>query len=337
MSKILILGGTRFLGRHFVDAALARGHDLTLFNRGKTDADAYPNIERIAGDRENAGDLHQLSTRAWDAVVDTSAYAANTARLSAEVLRGRVGIYAFISTISVYADSKVANFDESYPLAAMSEDDAAKVAKNADVVANLSYYGAQKVLCEREIERAFGDAALLVRAGLLIGPYDSTDRFTYWVRRVAEGGAVLVPDTPEQMWQLIDARDLAEWTLTMIERGQGGAYNVTGNPIRMDEILNTIRTINTSNAQFVPVSEQFLADENAANWEALPLWLPSSDPDIAGFWSCNVDKALGTGLTLRPISATIRDILAWDAGRGELRMGLKRDREAALLATYQSK
>ena len=238
MSKILVLGGTRFLGRHFVEAALVRGHAVTLFNRGQTAPTAFAQaqVETIIGDREL--DLGALTERTWDAVFDTSAYAAATARKSAEALRGRVGAYAFISTISAYADSKTANYDEHYPLATMSDDDAAKITKNADVAANLQFYGPQKVSCEREITRVFGDRVLLIRAGLLIGPHDSSDRFTYWVRRVRQGGEMLVPDTLDQRWQLIDARDLAAWALTMIESEQGGVFNVTGEQIAMGDILD---------------------------------------------------------------------------------------------------
>jgi 2'-hydroxyisoflavone reductase len=334
--NLLILGGTRFLGRHFVEAALARGHAITLFNRGQTNADLYPQVERITGDRESEAGLAALSTRTWDAVVDTSGYAAPTARKSAEALCSRVDFYAFISTVSAYADSKTVNFDESYPLATMSDEDAAKIDKNADVTGET--YGPQKALCEREVTRAFGDRVLLVRAGLIVGPHDSTDRFTYWVRRTAEGGEMLVPDTPDQAWQLIDARDLAEWTLTMVEHRQGGAFNVTSRQMAMGDILDACKRIGGSDATFVAVNEPFIAEHSIGEWESLPLWLPSNSVDYAGFWACNIDKALASGLTLRPISDTIRATLAWDTARGrpELKMGLRRDREHELIAAWKS-
>jgi 2'-hydroxyisoflavone reductase len=335
--KLLVLGGTRFLGRHFVDGALARGHTLTLFNRGRTNAQAFPDVETIIGDRE--ADLSALEGRTWDAVFDTSAYAASTAHKSARALRGRVGLYAFVSTISAYADSKVANFDETYPLATMSEADAAAINTNEDVGKAQQFYGAQKVLCEREVVDVFGERALLIRTGLLVGPHDSTDRFTYWVRRVAEGGEMLIPNTPDQVWQLIDARDLCTWTLSMIERELGGVFNVTGEQIAMGNILDACKRESVSSAMFVPVSENFLVDEQVAGWEHLPLWLPSNQPDYAGFWACNIDKAKRAGLTLRPISDTIRDTLAWDATRdhtSDLKMGLKREREQELIAKWKS-
>lgn len=332
--NILILGGTRFLGRHFVESALARGHAVTLFNRGQTNAELYPHIERIAGDRENESDLAPLSSRAWDAVVDTSGYAAATVRKSAQALRGHAGAYAFISSISVYADAAALNYDESYPLAAMPAD-AAEVTKNTDV--GEAIYGAQKALCEQEVIAAFGESALNVRAGLLIGLYDGTDRFTYWVRRITQGGEVLAPDTFDQAWQLIDARDLAEWTLTMLERGVGGTFNVTGRQTAMGDILGACRQVSGSDAQFVRVSEAFIAQESIGGWQHLPLWLPPSEAEYAGFWACNIDKALSHGLSLRPISDTIRAILDWDATReGELKVGLSRARAQELIAQWKS-
>jgi 2'-hydroxyisoflavone reductase len=330
--NLLILGGTKFLGRHLVDAAFARGHRVTLFNRGQTNPQAYPTVETILGDRE--GDLSALALRTWDAVVDTSGYAAATVRKSAQVLRGHIGQYAFISSISAYADAATLNFDESYPLATMPDEDAAKVAKNADV--SEAIYGAQKVLCEREVTRVFGDRALNVRAGLLIGPYDATDRFTYWVRRIAQGGEVLVPDTFDQAWQVIDARDLAEWVLTMLERGEGGVFNVTGRRMAMGDILAACKQVSHSDARFVRVSEAFIEQEDIGGWQHLPLWLPPSAKEYAGFWACKIDKALAAGLSLRPISDTIRAILDWDAARVDgLKAGLSREREQELIAKWK--
>lgn len=331
--NLLILGGTRFLGRHFVEAALARGHVVALFNRGQTNPQAYPAVATILGDREE--DLSALAACTWDVIVDTSGYAAATVRKSAQALRGNASAYAFISSISVYADAATLNYDESYRLATMPEEDAAKVIKNADVTEAI--YGAQKALCEREVTAEFGDRALNVRAGLLIGPYDSTDRFTYWVRRIAQGGELLAPEALDQPWQLIDARNLAEWTLTMLERGQGGIFNVTGRQLAMGEILDTCRQVSQSDAQFVRVSEAFIAQENIGGWANLPLWLPPGDPEYAGFWACNIDKALAAGLSLRPISDTIRAILDWDALRdGGLKTGLSREREQELIAAWKS-
>jgi len=332
---LLILGGTRFLGRAFVTTALAHGHTVTLFNRGRTDPHAFPQVETITGDREV--DLSALSGRNWDAVIDTSAYAASTARRSAEALSDHADRYVFISTISVYADAKTPNFDESYPLAVMSEEDAAMITGNADVNAKKQFYGPQKVLCERVVTHVFGEQALIVRAGLLIGPYDVTDRFGYWVRRVAEGGEMLVPDTPDQRWQLIDARDLAGWALAMLAKRRGGIFNVTGERLRMADILETCRRLSGSDVHAVRVSERFIADEQIGEWDNLPLWIPSDSVDYAGLWACNIDKALSSGLTLRPISDTIYDSLAWDAARDwpKLALGLTRAREQELMTTWK--
>jgi 2'-hydroxyisoflavone reductase len=331
--NVLILGGTKFLGRHFVEAALARGHTVTLFNRGKTNPGAFPNVETVIGDRE--GDLSTIASRSWDAVVDTSGYATATVRKSAEALCDRAGVYAFISSISAYADAASLDYDESYPLAAMPAEEAARIAKNEDVTE--TSYGPQKALCEQEVTRAFGNRALNVRAGLLIGPHDSTDRFTYWVGRTAQGGEILVPDTLDQPWQLIDARDLAGWTLTALERGLGGVFNVTGLQIAMGDILGTGIRVSGSDAEFVCVSEAFIAQEGIGEWANLPLWLPSSAKEFAGFWACKIEKALAAGLSLRPISDTIRDTLAWDATRiGPLKTGLSREREKELIEIWKS-
>ena len=212
---ILILGGTRFVGRHLVNVALARNHTVTLFNRGKTDAGLFPNVEQIHGDRANADDLAQLQNRSWDAVIDTCGYAPNIVRFSAEALQDKTQHYTFISSISVYANTRVAGITEDYPVGALNNEAANAIKANEDVTGET--YGPAKALCEQVVLHTFPGNSLVIRPGLIVGPNDVTDRFTYWPQRVAQGGLVLAPGSPDWVTQVIDVRDLAEWTIGMIE------------------------------------------------------------------------------------------------------------------------
>ncbi len=331
--NLLILGGTVFLGRAFVEAAQKRGHTLTLFNRGKSNAELYPHIEKLYGER--GGDLSVLAGRRWDAVIDTSGYIPRQVRASTERLKESVEQYTFISSISVYKDFSTPGYDESAPLASTDQETDEVTGDN---------YGAYKALSEQAVENAFPGRALHVRAGLIVGPHDYSGRFPYWVKRIAQGGEVLAPGRSERQLQFIDARDLAGWCLDMIEAHKSGAFNTTGPnyPLTMGQLLETCKTETGSDAQLTWVSEKFLTDAEVNPWLEMPLWLPEGIGED-GFLAANFEKALAAGLHFRPLSETVRDTWQWLnapdetqlAGRAlELKAGLAADKEAALLAKW---
>jgi len=336
--KILIIGGTKFLGRHLIDAALRNGHEVTLFNRGTKYADDAPaTVEQIHGNRNT--DLEKLGGRSWDAVIDTCGYLPQSVAASAGFLRAAVGQYIFISSISAYADFSRENFDETAPLAELTGEQRARFAK-IDPLAELTapvlgeMYGALKVLCEREAERAMPGRTLIVRSGLIVGEYDWTDRFTYWVMRTARGGTVLAPGNPPRFVQFIDARDLAAWIVRMAEKNENGVFNATGKPFELtfETLLEEIKSVTGSDARFVWVTEDFLKSENVQPWSEMPLYLYESDAGARGFLAANVDRALEKGLTLRPLSETIRATFNWrKTVTDELKAGISGEREAELL------
>ena len=326
--KVLVLGGTVFLGRHIVDALVAGGHEVTLFNRGVSNAGLFPELETIHGDRTK--DLSPLAGRHWDAVIDVAAYFPRVARMSAREIDA--GHYTFISTISVYPQFPVAGIDEATAVATVADPDIEDIGGDR--------YGALKALCEQEAEAAHPGHTLVIRPGLIVGPHDPTDRFTYWPQRIAAGGEVLAPEGPDVPVQVIDARDLAEWTVRMVERGATGTYNATGEPGRrtLDDVFRAAKADSGSDARVTYVSEAFLRAESVAPWGEMPLWV-GSDPGMAGFAAVSVEKALAAGLTSRPIAETIRDTLKWHATRPEapLRAGITREREAELLAKWHAR
>jgi 2'-hydroxyisoflavone reductase len=328
--RLLILGGTIFLGRHLVEAALRRGHAVTLFNRGQRNADLFPQVEKLRGNRD--GDLEALRGRRWEAVIDTSGYVPRIVRASAELLAEAVEHYTFVSTLSVYADATQVGMDETAPVGVLPDGEV-----GTEQITPESY-GPLKALCEQAAEAAMPGRALVVRPGLIVGPHDPSDRFTYWPARVARGGEVLAPDRPDKPVQLIDARDLAEWMLCVVEAGQTGTFNATGPAatLTMGELLETCRAVTASDATFAWVPEALLLEHNVAAYTELPLWIPS---EAAGFDRFDISRALRAGLTFRPLAETVRDTLAWDRSRPadlERRNGLKPAREAALLAAYRA-
>src|SRR5512136_1410936 len=216
--NLLIIGGTRFVGRHLVEYALARGHTLTLFNRGQSNPDLFPRVEQLHGDR--AADLSLLQDRSWDAVIDTCGYVPRIVRLSAQTLAGRTDRYVFISTVSVYAQDNPRGMDENAPLAALKDETIEEITSET--------YGGLKALCEKAVEAVYPNRALIIRPGLIVGPYDPTDRFTYWPWRTAQGGEVLAPGNPDQPQQIIDARDMARWIVQMVEAKRTGVFNAVG-------------------------------------------------------------------------------------------------------------
>jgi 2'-hydroxyisoflavone reductase len=329
---ILILGGTAFLGRALVDVARARGHQVTLFNRGQTNPDLYPDVEKLRGDRR-AGDLDSLKGGKWDAVIDTSGYEPGVVRASASALAKSVTHYTFISSISVFADFKTIGMDENAPLAKLPEG------VDPDARFAMGTYGALKALCEQAAEEALPGRTLIIRPGLIVGPYDKTDRFTYWPVRIAQGGEVLVPARPEYPVQLIDVRDLAEWTLRMVTARQTGIYNATGphQPLPIGSLFDSCQQVSGADSRLTWADEQFLLDQGVKPWIELPLWMPENDGEMAGMQRVSIRKALNAGLTFRPLADTVRDTLAWASTRPDdhkWSAGITREREAELLKLY---
>ncbi len=331
--KILILGGTGFLGPHIVDAALARGHTLTLFNRGKTHPTFFPNVEKLHGDRD--GHLEALAGREWDAVVDTSGYVPRLCKMSADLLAKSVGHYLFISTISVYSDTSKPGMDESGPLAVAPDPKSEEVPK---------YYGALKVLCEKTVEGSLPGRTTVVRPGLIVGPLDPTDRFTYWPVRIDRGGEVLAPGDGKDPVQFIDARDLAAFCVRCVEDRSFGIFNATGpaQPLPVSAMLDACQQASdakSNKSKLTWVDSAWLEKKEVSPWQDLPVWT-GNGPDEAGFARINCAKAIAKGLTFRPVLETARDTLTWWKTVPEERKakpmgaGLTPDREAALLAEW---
>jgi 2'-hydroxyisoflavone reductase len=319
--KLLVLGGPRFLGRAIADAALEQGHELTFFNRGMTNPELYPEVERIVGDR--AGDLTALGGRGWDAVIDTSGYLPSEVRASAEALAG-CGLYCFVSSISVYADFSKPN-DEDSPVADLG-------GLPHDEVRNESY-GALKALCEEAARHVFGERALIVRPGLIVGPHDPTGRFTYWPHRVARGGEVVAPAPPDRRTQVIDVRDLGEWIVELCERDASGTFNATHPGLMWSDLLDSCRAVSESDADVTWVPDEFLLEHNVGQWMELPLWL--ADPELAAADDVSVRRALDAGLTFRALEETVRGAL--EHAETTEAAGLAPEREAELLAAWHGR
>ncbi len=315
--KLLVLGGTKFLGRGVVDAALAAGHEVTLFNRGQTNPGLYPEAEKLHGDL--AGDLAALSGREWDAAIDLDpTQLPRHTRRRAEALAESVGHYVFVSTISVYSDPSQP-IDEHSPI--FEPPDPEPDAFDQE------QYGGLKVGSERAVRDVFGDRASIARAGLIVGPHDPTDRFTYWPRRLAEGGDVLAPGSPSKPVQLIDARDLGKFLVHLAENRKGGTFTSTGpaEPLTFGETLERI-----GGGNLVWVDDQVVVDAGVQAWMELPLWVPGDD--FTGMLRADISAALAAGLTFRPLEETARDTLAWSLEAGEQRPTLTREKEAEILA-----
>lgn len=305
--RLLILGGTVFLGRALVDAAVERGHEVTLFNRGVHSPELYPDIEKLRGDRD--GDRSALEGRTWDAVIDPSGYVPRIVAASATLLAQATGHYTFISSISVYPEFPLAGMDESAPTATLDDPTTEEVGPN---------YGGLKAACERAAAAAMPGRVLSVRAGMIVGPHDPTNRFTYWPVRIARGGDVLAPGRPERAVQLIDVRDLAAWCVAMAEARTPGVFNATGPhaPLSMGEMLDACLSVSGSDARLRWASDGFLVEHGVGAWSEMPFWLPESRPEMAGFMQVDCGKAFASGLTTRPLEETIRDTLAWHATLG---------------------
>jgi 2'-hydroxyisoflavone reductase len=329
---LLILGGTVFLGRHLAEQALARGHRVTLFHRGKHGADLFPAAEHILGDRNES--LDALRGRTWDAVIDTSGYFPRQVRATAEAVRDSVKHYTFVSSASVYSDTTQIGIDETAPVGTLDDPTLEQITGET--------YGPLKALCEAAAEAAMPGRVLIVRPTLIVGPHDPTNRFAYWPRRFAAGGTVLAPAPADAPVQIIDARDLAAWILDGVEAGRTGVYNGIGPdaPTTMGEILETCRQVAGPAATIRWVDEAFLVQNEVQPWVGLPLWIPQSDPDTAGFSRMSNARAVAAGLRFRPLADIVRDTLAWDQATPPSErpdVTLTREREAELLHIWETR
>ncbi|MFA5551777.1 MAG: NAD-dependent epimerase/dehydratase family protein [Trueperaceae bacterium] len=322
--KILVLGGTQFIGKQFVMGALARGHEITLFNRGSKPAPA--GVETVTGDRNT--DLNRLAAGRWDAVVDTSAYVPRQVREAARLLEPNVGRYLFISTVSVYADTSKPYINEGAPLARL-DDPAAEEVTGAT-------YGGLKVLCEEELAAAFpAERSLVLRPTIVVGSDDPTDRFTYWPVRVANGGQVLAPHGPNLPLQWIDVRDLADFMLQGLEAGLSGTFNAASGAdvFDMGSLLSASAQVTSSDAEVVWVEDDFLLEQNVRPFADLPFWLPAP---ASNMFRVDASRAQAAGLTIRAVDDTVRATLEWHTARGQpnLKIGIGPDRETAVLRAW---
>ena len=327
--KILIIGGTRFLGRHLVNSARARRHEVTLFNRGQTNPSLFGQVEKIRGDREK--DLDQLSGQ-WDAVIDTCGYFPRIVRMSAEALKDKVEQYVFVSSLSVYADFSKIGINESHPVGKIENETIEEITGET--------YGPLKALCEKAVQDVFGIDSLIIRPGLIVGPHDPTDRFTYWPVRVARGGDVLAPDRPGVLTQIIDVRDLANFIIELAVQNTSGFFNATGpgRPLTFGTLLDTCKLVSASDAKFKWAPLDFLNQNNVAPWSDLPAWLPDNGED-AGFARVDISKAIYAGLKFLSLEQTVRDTLEWANSRPQdyqWRAGLNAERENELLEKLQN-
>jgi 2'-hydroxyisoflavone reductase len=331
--RILILGGTVFVGYHLVQAALKAGHEVTIFTRGQTNPELLPDVEKLHGNRD--GDLASLEGKQWDAVIDTSGYIPRLVRASAKLLAEAAPHYTFISSVSAYKDLSQPGATEDSPLGVLEDKSSEEVSK---------HYGELKALCEQAVEDEFPGRALRIRPGLIVGPQDSTDRFTYWPTRIHKGGNVLAPGNPNARVQFIDVRDLAEWVIRMVEARETGVYNATGpdSTLTLKDFLDQSKEALNSSSHYTWVSEDFLLEQEVKPWIEIPLWIPpqGETAEVAGLMSVNVDKAIAAGLKFRPLHDTIQDTLQWDLNRQadlKRKAGMANGREEQLLSEWNKR
>jgi len=336
--RILILGGTRFIGLHMTALALQRGHNVTFFNRGKTKADRFPEIERIKGDRN--GEIEGLRNRAWDVVIDNSGYVPRHVKLSAELLAPNVRQYVFTSSISVYPDFSVPR-DEKSPVGKLADESIEKVDGDS--------YGPLKALCEQAAQKAMPGRTTIIRPGLIVGPDDNTDRFTYWPARAARGGEFIAPGAAQDPFQVIDARDLAAFTINAVEKNITGTYNLVSdvNGFKFGGLTDACVTAanqqakpaDTPRAIFIPA--EFLAEQKVEPWSEMPVWLPAKGEEAA-FAATSNAAAVAKGLKITPLAKTVDDTLAWHLQRPaeeheKLKAGIAPEKEAAVLAAWKAR
>jgi 2'-hydroxyisoflavone reductase len=326
--KVLILGGTGLIGPHLVRELSARGHQLTLLNRGKRNPGMFPNIETLLGDRN--GPLDVLQGREWDVVVDNSGYLPAQVKQSTQVLKDRVRHYIYVSSISAYVDLTPPGIDEDYPLAQLKDPNVTEITNDT--------YGGLKAACERLVEETFGTTRqAVIRPSYIVGPGDSSDRFTYWPVRTARGGEMLAPGTALDPVQFVDVRDLAEFMRGCVERSVAGRYNACNPPgaVTMGDLLDTSKRVSKSNASFAWASQSFLEQNKALESGEIPIWSPTTGKE-AGATLVSSARAVAQGLRFRDLETTVRDTLAWHEQRpadqkSKLRAGLTAEREATLL------
>ena len=334
--RILVLGGTGFLGPHFVTTALARGHSVTLFHRGKTGANLFPNVEHVKGDRES-GDLSALKGRVFDVIVDTSGYVPAHVAQTAAMFADTAKQYVFVSTISVYDESGDAKnvVGEDAPLLTISDEDAEKARTIREAVPN---YGAMKARCEAAAEKAMPGRVSNIRPGLIIGPRDTSDRFTWWPVRMDRGGDILAPGDRDAIVQMIDARDLGDWMVHCIENRVFGVFNAVGfdGPVTMEEVLYGCKCATSTPGTVTWVDEDFLAENKVGPWMQMPLWIPRDGRRVYAN-----ESARKAGLRFRPLADTIRDTLQWAkterGNRPFSNTGIAPTREAELLELWRKK
>jgi 2'-hydroxyisoflavone reductase len=318
--KLLVLGGTQFLGRAAVEAALARDHEVSLFNRGQTNPELFPEAEKLRGDRA----VDPIPKGEWDAVMDVPGYVPATVRRSAEALRDSVHVYLFVSSISVYADFSDGPREDSVR-AQLAEDH-----PEDELLPTYENYGPLKALCEDVVTELYGDRAAVVRPGLVVGPHDPTGRFTYWPHRVARGGEFVVPGPPERHVQFVDARDLGEWMVELCERGASGVFNASHPGLAWDELVGSCLRVTGTDARPVWIDGEWLTEQGVGQWMELPLWL--HEPDVVGMMRADVSRALAAGLTFRPLDDTVHATLGLAETTDDA--GLKPEREAELLEAW---
>lgn len=338
--RILILGGTGFIGPHQVSYALARGHKLTLFNRGRHPKDWPGEVEELTGDRET-GDLKSLAGREWDVCIDNPTSVPYWVRDAGKALTGRVKHYIYVSSISAFAGTAQVGMEESAPLAHYAGADVMKETR-ASLLANMELYGPLKAACEAEAEKQFPGITTVVRPTLIVGPGDETDRFTFWPARIARGGEVLAPPSSDPV-QIIDARDLAEWMIRLAEQRSLGIFNACGPDYELSvaEMMHGIHAAVGGNARFAFTDADFLERQNISAWADLPAWVPARG-ETAGFSRVSNARAMAAGLTFRPLAVTAADTLALyrsfsEERRAKMKAGLKPEREAEALKAWRER
>jgi 2'-hydroxyisoflavone reductase len=331
--KVLILGGTGFLGPAVVEVAKKRGHTLTLFNRGKTRPELFPDVEKLRGDRKT--DLKALEGRKWDVVLDNCGYVPRVVKASADLLKENVAHYIFISSISVYGETVRPNADETTPVGRIPNEDTEEVTGET--------YGPLKALCEQAAEKSMPGRVANIRPGLIVGPGDPTDRFTYWPVRVDRGGEVLCPNSPKEAIQVIDVRDLGAWIVRVMEEKTTGVFNATGpkGVLTMGQTLKACQDASKTASTLTWVDTAFLKASKVEAWQDMPAWVPC-EGESEGFSKINIARAVAAGLTFRPIEATVRDTLAWwktlpEDRRAKLRAGISPEREAEVLKAWHER
>ncbi|MGG1575696.1 NAD-dependent epimerase/dehydratase family protein [Fictibacillus sp. NRS-1165] len=327
--KILIVGGTRFVGRYLTASFLQKGHQVTLFNRG-SNSESFPECQTLIGDRDR--DLKPLMGGTWDAVVDTCGYFPRQVERMAKSLKESVPHYTYISSVSAYKSMEEKNQTEVSELGTLDDPYTEEI--------NGETYGPLKAACEKKVKTVYGEfSSLIIRPGLIVGPHDYSDRFTYWPARAARGGEILAPAEPDRLVQFIDVRDLAEWVTSMVEQKASGVFNAVGDDYKMGEVLTACLSITNSRGRLVWAEETFLKEKKVDEWIELPLWVSSKE--FIGIQHINNDKAIDSGLTFRSIQETIMDTLKWDQKRniktGDYKAGLSADREKELLSEWHTR